>query len=278
MILVERVAVVRCKRDYGDVYLRNVEWLPKGLTAWWPVGDERIFGGVVVLLDSAHSERIKVWVGRSKGVGLCKVNRRHSDRRWTLQVDGPFQCLGWMQAPGIGSFLGRVPGNLLTYVERDRDFSPVLDWTVTPRARPERGFDPERSGERTSVAPGSYTANGRHAEVVNSLYAWLHTKQGYTHLDNILGWHDLHGYDAKGNSALFEVKTSANNSDVYGALGQLQIYELLTGPSRKAVVLPQEQNAERIWHERLYELDPGLITFETTKAGYVFREAVPAEH
>ena len=55
------------------------------------------------------------------------------------------------------------------------------------------------------------------------------------------------------------------------------MYELVTGPSRKIVVLPQDQNAETIWHERLYKLNLGLITFEDTDAGYVFREPVPSE-
>ena len=112
---------------------------------------------------------------------------------------------------------------------------------------------------------------------MNSLCEWLTTTQGYRDLDNILGWHDLHGYNSQGHPALFEVKTGVGNADVYGAVGQLQMYELVTGPSRKIVVLPQDQNAETIWHERLYKLNLGLITFEDTDAGYVFREPVPSE-
>ena len=278
MNLVERVAVVRCKRDYPDVYSRNCEWLPEGKTAWWPVGDERAFGGVVVLLDSADTSRIEVWAGRSKGPDSGKVDRRDSDGRWTLQVDGPFQCLGLMQAPGVTSFLGGTPGNLLTYVERSQDLaSPVPAWLMPPRERPGRGFDPEKSGDRTFVTPGTYTINGRHAEIVNSLYAWLQTTQGYSHLDNSLGWHDLHGYNSQGHPELFEVKTGAGNADVFSALGQLQIYELVTGPSRKIVVLPKDQNTEHTWHQRLHQLNLGLITFEQTDAGYLFREATPSE-
>ena len=278
MNLVECIAVVRCKREYRDVYRQNVKWLSEGRTAWWPVGKDRVFGGVVVLLDSAETPRIEVWAGRSEGPDSGKVDPPRSDGRWTLQVNGPFQCLGWVQAPTITSFLGGTPGNLLTYVERDCDLDPsVPGWLLPARERPGRGFDPEKSGDRTFVQPGTYTTNGKHAEIVNSLCEWLITTQGYSDLDNILGWHDLHGYNAQGHPALFEVKTGAGNADVYGAVGQLQMYELVTGPSRKIVVLPQDQNAETIWHERLYKLNLGLITFEDTDAGYVFREPVPSE-
>lgn len=277
MNLVDCIAVVRCKRDYPDVYLSNKEWLLQGRTAWWPVADDREFGGVVVLLDSADTDRIEVWAGRSMGPNSGKVDRQESGGRWTLQVNGPFQCLGWMQAPGVKSFLGRTPGNLLTYVERNRALDPsVPGWLLPARERARRGFDPEKSGERTFVEPGTYTTHGQHADVVNSLHAWLRNAQGYSDFDNSLGWYDLHAHNAEGAPELFEVKTGAGNTDLYAALGQLQIYELITGPSRKIIVMPQEQNAEHIWHERLYQLNVGLITFETSEAGYVFREAVPS--
>ena len=278
MNLVERVAVVRCKREYDDAYPRNREWLLEGKTGWWPIADERAFGGVVVLLDSESTNRIEVWAGRSKGPDSGKANRHDSDGRWTLQVDGQFQCFGLMQAPGVTSFLGSAPGNLITYVERSQDLAPqVPAWLMPPRERPGRGFDPEKAGDRTLVTPGSYTTKGKHAEIVNSLHEWLTTALGYSHLDNSLGWHDLHGYNPQGQAELFEVKTGAGNTDVFGALGQLQIYELITGPSQKIMVLPQNQNAESIWHQRLHQLNVGLITYEPTDAGYVFRKAIPSD-
>jgi hypothetical protein len=278
MSLVNHIAVVRCKRDYDDTYERNREWLPQGKTAWWPIGDERAFGGIVVLLDSADTGHIEVWAGRSKGPNSGRLERPDGDNRWALQVEGSFQCLGWMQAPGVTSFLGKSPGNLLTYVERNQDLTPQIPaWLVPPRERPGRGFDPEKSGDRTLVTPGSYTPNSRHADIVSDLHTWLQTTLGYSDLDNCLGWHDLHGYDAQGHPELFEVKTSAGNTDVFCALGQLQVYELVTGPSRKIVVLPKNQNSESTWHERLYHLNLGLITFEQTDAGYLFERAIPSD-
>ncbi len=68
-----------------------------------------------------------------------------------------------------------------------------------------------------------------------------------------------------------------SNTDVFSALGQLQIYELATGPSRKIVILPRDQNTEHTWHKRLHYLNLGLITFEQTDVGYLFRDAIPSE-
>lgn len=277
MSQVERVIVLRFKRSHPEYYRRNLEWLPKGLTAWWPIGEEQVFGGVVALVDSEKSDRIEVWVGRSKGPDSGKVNRDEDSGRWTLQVQRPFQCLGWIQAPGITAFLGTPPGNLLTYIERNPDLAPSIPGQHIPaREHPRRGFDPEKSGERTTIEPGTYTTDGTHAKVVNDLHTWLQTTQGYRDLDNVLGWHDLHGFSPEGRPELFEVKTGASNTDVFTALGQLQIYELGTGPSQKTLVLPKEQNAEEAWHERLFRLNLSLITYARSEDGHIFERAVPS--
>ncbi|PJI96875.1 hypothetical protein CLU85_1632 [Acidovorax sp. 69] len=275
---VTRVIVVRCKREYEEVYERNVAWLPNGQTGWWPISEEREFGGVVVLLDSAEGNRVEVWAGRALGTSSGKINRRDIDGRWTLQVKGPFQFIGFMQAPGVTSFLGTTPGNLATYIDRDHALDPqVPQWLLPADKRPRRGFDPEHCGDRALVQPGAYSAQRTHGAIVNSLAAWLSSTQGYSNLDNILGWHDLHAYNSELNPELFEVKTDSGNADVYCALGQLHLYELETGPSHKTIVLPKAGNTEAAWHEKLFMLNIGLITYETCNEGYLFKREVPSE-
>ncbi len=276
MNLINRVVVLRCKLKFTEAYKRNVAWLPLGKSAWWPINSTQEFGGVVVLLDSAEGDRIEVWAGRTSGPGSGKANRRASDGRWTLQVQGSFQFLGLMQASGVKEFLQKTPGNLATYVDRDRSLdSPVPQWLLPAQQRPRRGFDPEHCGDRALVKPGSYSVHRTHGLIVNSLAAWLSGLHGYRDLDNILGWHDLHAYDPAGQAELFEVKTAAGNADVFCALGQLQLYELETGPSRKTIVLPEEQNAKAAWHAKLFHLDIGLITYTKGPEGYAFTRAVP---
>lgn len=279
MNLVNRVVVLRCKHEFLEAYKRNVACLPLGKSAWWPINPMQKFEGVVVLLDSAEGDRIEVWAGRTSGPDSGKVNHRKSDGRWTLQVNGPFQFLGLMQASGVKAFLQKTPGNLTTYVDRDRSLDPqVPQWLLPALQRPRRGFDPEHSGDRALVKPGAYSVHHTHGLIVNSLATWLTDLQGYSDLDNILGWHDLHAYDPAGRPELFEVKTAAGNSDIYCALGQLQLYELEVGSSRKTIVLPEEQNAAVAWHAKLFQLDIGLITYSHGLEGYVFTRAVPPQN
>ena len=277
MNLINRVIVVRCKRDYDDAYKRNLAWLPQGKSGWWPISEEREFGGVVVLLDSSDGDRIEVWAGRSLDFNCGKVNRREDDGRWTLQVKGPFQLMGFMQARGVTAFLNTAPGNLTTYIDRNPRLDPYIpQWLLPAEQRPRRGFDPELCGDRAIVEPGTYSTHRTHGLVVNSLAAWLSETQGYSDLDNILGWHDLHAYDPQRNPELFEVKTGAGNADIYCALGQLQLYELETGQSRKTIVLPQEHNSEVAWHEKLFRLNIELITYNVGLDDCSFKRAVPS--
>ncbi|WP_157020071.1 hypothetical protein [Acidovorax temperans] len=276
MNLVNRVLVVRCKKQYNDAYLRNKEWLLKGRSGWWPIAKHQSFKGVVVLLDSAEGDTIEIWAGSSVGPDSGKVDQDPSSGRWTLQVKGSFQFMGLMQAAGVKAFLDTTPGNLTTYIDRDQLLDPeVPQWLLPAAQRPRRGFDPELCGDRAVVTPGTYSMYREHGLIVNSLAKWLTEDEGYSNLDNALGWHDLHAFTLDGQPELFEVKTDVTNSDIYCALGQLQLYELEVGESRKTLVLPQEKNAEEAWHERLFRLNIQLITYRCHDEGYTFVRAVP---
>ena len=268
---VSRLIVFRCKRDAGDeTYSRNVRWLKEGRTGYWPVHHAQEFGGVVVLLDA--NKRVEVWAGRSFGTNSGRVEQRKDDKRWTLQVEGAFEFIGWMEQP-VTAFIGREAiGNTTNYVDFDRSANLRAPKAPAPGMKPTgRGFNPEFAGDRATATPGSYTPTSVHCQVVNAMHAWL-VSRGYKNLDNKSGLHDMHGQNAEGHWELFEVKSAANTTSIYTALGQLQLYGLRTGPSRKIAVLPHKRDVVADWGGKLAQLDVSLVTFIKNDAGFTFTE------
>lgn len=289
---ISRFVVFRCKRPSETItegtYARNVRWLKKlGRTGYWPIQRGQEFGGIVVLMDTLKGKRVEVWAGQSFGTNSGRLERRKDDGRWTLQVKEGFAFYGLLEGT-VTEAIGSTPANVTNYVDRDNTANPRREKfpgspgkLTTPLQAPEsgrgptsghrpRGFNPEYAGDRVMAVPGSYTPTSLHGEVVNSLHVWL-VSLGYKDLDNQSGWHDMHGQNSEGNWELFEVKSDASQISVYTALGQLQLYGLRTGRSRKFAVLPFTERAVGVWRGELAQLDVGLITFTKKNDSVAFK-------
>lgn len=72
--------------------------------------------------------------------------------------EGFISIYGTDTGSGSKAFLGTTPGNLTTYIDRDQLLDPgVPRWRLPTAQRPRRGFDPELSGDRAVVTPGTYS-------------------------------------------------------------------------------------------------------------------------
>jgi hypothetical protein len=104
----------------------------------------------------------------------------------------------------------------------------------------EPKLSPEATGEYGVGARDAITANRQHAEVWKALCEKL-AKWRVDHTNERV---NLYGPDLYtfGNApkALFEIKTKLNSSDIFEAVGQLQIYDvLLEGGYRRIFVAPK---------------------------------------
>lgn len=263
---VTRLAVFRCKREF-ESYDRNRKNLPLGRTDWWSLDENQDFGGVVILLDSMDNKFIEVWVGRSSQPNSGRLPQKNAAGKVALKVDEEFLCVGVILHRGVRSFVGQNIGNTVTYVERTGAShlpSPV------PASSGHRRFNKEFSGDRNVVRPGSYTPNSLHGKAITALHDWL-SAQAYTDLDNAGGGWDMHGFGHDGTPHLFELKTGANTTNVYTAVGQLLLYELVAGNSRKVMVLPHSPQATQ-WKSNLDQLEISLITFSQAADGFAFTQ------
>lgn len=257
---IKRLAVFRCKKgkDFEESYPKNVKWLQQGITGWWEIHKDQDFQGIVLLLDSAAPNLIEIWVGQAYGDNSGRFER-NNELRWKLKSIQPFELVGVIKNGTVKRFLGKQPGNGVTYIDR------TLSTTSMPQPSPsvstsKRGFNPEFTGEKGEVTPGKFKPRSDHGKFITKLYDWLKSA-GFTSLDNQTGNWDLHGYAKDKTPHLFELKTNSSTSSVYTAVGQLKIYELDSGKSCKWAVLPAEFLTKERWKDKLGKLDIGLITY-----------------
>lgn len=262
LLNLQRIAIFRCKKGnkFNESYRRNVDWIEKGWTGWWSIKDGQEFDGMVVLLDSLKGRNIEIWAGKAGQPNSGRLERRSDDKKWKLSVAVAFEFLGLIQKGSVEKFMGGQIGTGVTYVER----SPIQKTpsiNIKNKISKLRGFNPEFTGDKEKVSPGSYTPKSDHGRLMKKLYEWLKT-QNFSSLDNQMGRWDLHGFSQNGNAHLFEAKTDCTTSSIYSAVGQLKIYELDAGASLKWAVLPSEPETIAKWKDKLMRLDIGLITYD----------------
>ncbi len=104
----------------------------------------------------------------------------------------------------------------------------------------EHGLSPEQTGDY-DVAPRDGTVGRRiHGQVWRALATQLKSR-GVAHSNDRVGQHgpDMFTF-GQGSKVLFEIKTGCGAQDIFGAVGQLYVYELLLKSAyRKVLVLPQ---------------------------------------
>jgi hypothetical protein len=254
----QRLVIFRCPRG-NPAYTRNVKSLAEGQTAWWTFADTRQVDGVVVLLDSLREDRIEVWYGRV-GENSGRVRQHPNSTAWLFQVEGRFTLLGLIQAPTMEKFLGRKPGRSSTYVDRVTSELDIPLFLNPGPDNPARGFDDENTMDRAMAYPGAYRPGTRHALAIRALRLWLESRK-YKSLDNRTGYHDIHAFTPEGEPELFELKPDSAPQSVYTAVGQLLMYEMWIGTSRKVIVLPEEPSTTKMWLKKLTALNIDLITY-----------------
>lgn len=264
---VEKVALFRCKKGekFQSSYARNIKWISKGWTGWWPISDSQIFQGIVIMLDSLESNSIEIWAGKILPPNSGRFERRSRDNLWKLNVDFPFELAGLIQRGSVEKFAGQQIGNTVTYIER----KTLRKREKEPKSH--RGFSPEFSGDKEEIKPGAYTPNSDHGKLMTEFHNWLKIKE-FTSLDNQNGPWDLHGFGPDNNPHLFEAKTDCSTSSIYKLVGQLNVYELDTGKSFKWAVLPSGLETMSKWKDKLMRLDIGLITYDKTNGTFLETE------
>jgi hypothetical protein len=257
-----RIAVFRCKRKH-PVHTENIRRLSAGWTGWWKVDVDQKFDGVAVLIDAVHSKSVEAWVGVMSG-----RRQRRSDGRWRLDAANGFRCVDILDERAVKAYMGKQPGNGVTYVELHR--TPDPSNVPTAKESPTRGFNPEFSGDRAAVPhPSGYTAQSTHGRIVTALHKRL-CSLNYSNIDNKTGYWDLHGYCPRDQPTLFEVKTRADTASVFCAIGQLLMYEQEVGFSRKVAVLPVSAPVSTKLRQRLSMLDIDLVTHEECQGEFRF--------
>jgi hypothetical protein len=104
----------------------------------------------------------------------------------------------------------------------------------------EHGLSPEATGDIMIPSREAAVRRRRHAEVWKALAAELKRRKT-PHSNDRIGQYgpDLFTYGS-GPAVLFEIKSHPGAQDVFAAVGQLQIYESLSGKSyRKVLVVPR---------------------------------------
>lgn len=104
----------------------------------------------------------------------------------------------------------------------------------------EHGLSPEATGDILIPSRDAAIRRRRHAEVWKALAAELKRRET-PHSNDRIGQYgpDLFTY-GPGPAILFEIKSHPGAQDVFAAVGQLQIYERLSGKSyRKVLVIPR---------------------------------------
>jgi hypothetical protein len=120
----------------------------------------------------------------------------------------------------------RAPRDLLSKLAR------AQDW--------ERKLSPESTGIYEIAARDAVQGRRRHGEVWRALAAEL-AKRNVEHSNDRVSQYgpDLFTY-GQGPRVLFEIKSKANARDIFEAVGQLHIYELLLGDRyKKVLVIPE---------------------------------------
>lgn len=264
---ISRLAVFRCKREY-PVHAENVRRLARGWTGWWEIDQRQRFDGVMVLIDAVRSKSVEAWAGLIDTTPGSR-EQRPSDGRWRLAVADGFRCVSVLDEGAVKTYLDKQPGNGVTYIDLKGELESGQ--TVPGQYRSKRGFNPEFSGDRASVPkPSGYTPRSTHGRIVTALYERL-CSLGYADIDNKTGYWDLHGYCPHKKPTLFEVKTSADTTSVFCAIGQLLMYEQEIGPSRKFAVLPMSAAGSATLRVKLANLHIGLVTYEPDLESFRFK-------
>lgn len=139
----------------------------------------------------------------------------------------------------------------------------------------ERGLSPETTGDFEVRARNAMQGRRRHGEVWGALSATLALRKIPHSNDRVAQYGpDLFTYGGK--DILFEIKVGTTPSDIFGAVGQLHIYEQLLnahfGSSgyRKALVVPKGMRP--VLEGPLAALRVAIITYERHGRSIVFDE------
>ncbi len=123
-------------------------------------------------------------------------------------------------------------------------------------------FYAESRGRRKGQRSGQIDYLSRHGEVVDALRAWRNLSpipKGGRLVKNV--FIDLGVAVGRDLVEVFEIKTSAARSDIYGALGQLMVHGT-AAVSKKVIVLPHDESIASDLMFALHRLGIELLHFK----------------
>ncbi|MBY3195167.1 hypothetical protein [Rhizobium laguerreae] len=136
----------------------------------------------------------------------------------------------------------------------------------------EHGLSPETAGTFAIAPRGSGIGRRVHGEIWRALAAEL-KKRNVPHSNDRVSQYgpDLFVY-GDGPQVLFEIKSQCGAHDVFGAIGQLQIYDQLLGGSyRKVLVVPEGMG--QALREPIGKLDIEMIEFRRKGKKIILNQA-----
>jgi hypothetical protein len=220
--------------------------------------------GVVYLF---HSGRVG---GGRKGVGK-QAFLAWSDQRLQHVVDAMGGCReGILVMPIEGADACR---SALRYVRSIVEFKQaVRDGEIETTAFAAKlkrwgEYYSEAWGQRIGKRSAALDYVSRHGEVVEALMRWRKSHgipRGHRLAKDVLI--DLGVYDGRRLTEVFEVKTTADRSDLYAAIGQLLVHGEMAG-CRRTLVLPESCDVPIDIRVALTRLGIGVLRYRATPEG-----------
>lgn len=219
--------------------------------------DRRIAGAFLEDDDGvryiAHNGKVG---GGAKGVSKTAFLKHYPATSMVLSGDMeiPMYVVGRLDHP-------RLPQKLRDFTRISAEFrkavkSGTAPGVVEPKAE-GHSFSPEYEGTKTYSTAELVEAACTHGLVVKALRESL-AGRGVEAFNT--GALDLFVPAADGSMALlFEVKSHADTTNVYGALGQLMFHGGAGAAKRLTAVLPEDVDADKV--RRLQQLGVGVVTF-----------------
>ena len=255
-----RTALFRLKSE------SNSELIQQGITRWWPIAklNRTNFDSIILLHNSEETKLVEVWAGLY--TGDYEVNEQ---KDLSLKVHNGFKLIGKTTKIGLNKFCDKQIGDKVTYIDcstasnKTQNNQPVQKFTAK--------FNPEFSGKKEVILPKAYSADSNHGNALNAMADWLASIK-YSNLDNCGGDWDLLALNNKQNLCLFELKSSADTTSVYTAIGQLFIYsqKIYKKPDKKIIVLPDDR-ASYVWRRLLKHLEIDILFYKKTATTFEFR-------
>lgn len=255
-----RAALFRLKSE------SNAELIQQGITRWWPIANkERTnFDSIILLHNAKDTKFVEVWAGLYSGD--FELNE---EKELSLKVHSGFKLIGNTKKHGINTFCGKQIGDKVTYIDRNTAPNKTPTKSVSPSFTPK--FNPEFAGNKQEILAKGYKPSTDHGNTLNALANWLRSNR-YSDLDNCGGDWDLLALNTQQNLCLFELKSSADTTSVYTAIGQLLIYSQKTyqQPDKKIIVLPDDR-ASSVWQIFLKPLEIDILLYKKTSKSVEFR-------